>query len=103
MNYLEPFTVLYLQCLSFFKSFNAYIYFLIFLSDAFHYNLPPLISFFLSLSLQTSTPSVSPRFLTSGNWDVTSLCALDEENDTMYDRLNFMSKPFLLESLKNVS
>ncbi|XP_016376417.1 inactive dipeptidyl peptidase 10-like [Sinocyclocheilus rhinocerous] len=37
-----------------------------------------------SLPAQTSTPSVSPRFLTSGNWDVTSLCALDEENDKIY-------------------
>uniref|UniRef100_A0A8C2EGX4 Uncharacterized protein n=1 Tax=Cyprinus carpio TaxID=7962 RepID=A0A8C2EGX4_CYPCA len=55
-----------------------------------------------SLPAQTSTPSVSPRFLTSGNWDVTSLCALDEENDKMYDRTNFMSKPFHLESLKTL-
>uniref|UniRef100_A0A8C1IU25 Uncharacterized protein n=1 Tax=Cyprinus carpio TaxID=7962 RepID=A0A8C1IU25_CYPCA len=55
-----------------------------------------------SLPAQTSTPSVSPRFLTSGNWDVTSLCALDEENDKMYDRSNFMSKPFQLESLKTL-
>ncbi|XP_050952205.1 inactive dipeptidyl peptidase 10 isoform X2 [Labeo rohita] len=37
-----------------------------------------------SLPAQTSAPSVSPRFLTSGNWDVTSLCALDEENDKIY-------------------
>ncbi|XP_051735659.1 inactive dipeptidyl peptidase 10 isoform X2 [Ctenopharyngodon idella] len=37
-----------------------------------------------SLPAQASTPSVSPRFLTSGNWDVTSLCALDEENDKIY-------------------
>uniref|UniRef100_A0A8C1VI37 Uncharacterized protein n=1 Tax=Cyprinus carpio TaxID=7962 RepID=A0A8C1VI37_CYPCA len=55
-----------------------------------------------SLPAQTSTPSVSPRFITSGNWDVTSLCALDEENDKMYDRTNFMSKPFHLESLKTL-
>uniref|UniRef100_A0A673HZF7 Uncharacterized protein n=1 Tax=Sinocyclocheilus rhinocerous TaxID=307959 RepID=A0A673HZF7_9TELE len=55
-----------------------------------------------SLPAQTSTPSVSPRFLTSGNWDVTSLCALDEENDKMYDRSNLMSKPFHLESLKTL-
>ncbi|XP_048034668.1 inactive dipeptidyl peptidase 10 isoform X3 [Megalobrama amblycephala] len=37
-----------------------------------------------SLPAQASTPSVSPRFLTSGNWDVTSLCALDEDNDKIY-------------------
>ncbi|KAA0707287.1 Inactive dipeptidyl peptidase 10 [Triplophysa tibetana] len=37
-----------------------------------------------SLPAQTLTPSASPRFLTSGNWDVTSLCALDEENDKIY-------------------
>uniref|UniRef100_A0A671NH99 Dipeptidyl-peptidase 6b n=1 Tax=Sinocyclocheilus anshuiensis TaxID=1608454 RepID=A0A671NH99_9TELE len=55
-----------------------------------------------SLPAQTSTPSVSPRFLTSGNWDVTSLCALDEENDKMYDRSNLTSKPFHLESLKTL-
>uniref|UniRef100_A0A672MQH0 Uncharacterized protein n=1 Tax=Sinocyclocheilus grahami TaxID=75366 RepID=A0A672MQH0_SINGR len=54
-----------------------------------------------SLPAQTSTPSVSPRFLTSGNWDVTSLCALDEENDKMYDRSNLTSKPFL-KSLKTL-
>ncbi|XP_065141451.1 inactive dipeptidyl peptidase 10 isoform X2 [Paramisgurnus dabryanus] len=36
-----------------------------------------------SLPAQDSTP-VSPRFLTSGNWDVISLCALDEENDKIY-------------------
>ncbi|XP_021325694.1 inactive dipeptidyl peptidase 10 isoform X2 [Danio rerio] len=37
-----------------------------------------------SLPAQASSPSVSPRFLTSGNWDVISLCALDEENDKIY-------------------
>ncbi|XP_051947869.1 inactive dipeptidyl peptidase 10-like isoform X1 [Xyrauchen texanus] len=37
-----------------------------------------------SLHAQASTPSVTPRFLTSGNWDVTSLCALDEDNDKIF-------------------
>ncbi|XP_051516559.1 inactive dipeptidyl peptidase 10-like isoform X3 [Myxocyprinus asiaticus] len=37
-----------------------------------------------SFPAQASTPSVTPRFLTSGNWDVTSLCALDEDNDKIY-------------------
>ncbi|XP_030278594.1 inactive dipeptidyl peptidase 10 [Sparus aurata] len=31
------------------------------------------------LSAQPAIPSVPPRFLTSGSWDVTSLCALDEK------------------------
>uniref|UniRef100_A0A3B3DWN8 Inactive dipeptidyl peptidase 10-like n=1 Tax=Oryzias melastigma TaxID=30732 RepID=A0A3B3DWN8_ORYME len=29
---------------------------------------------------QTAIPSVPPRFLTSGSWDVSSLCALDEKS-----------------------
>lgn len=33
---------------------------------------------------QPAIPSVPPRFLTSGNWDVTLLCALDEEAGRMY-------------------
>ncbi|XP_076840196.1 inactive dipeptidyl peptidase 10 [Brachyhypopomus gauderio] len=33
---------------------------------------------------QPALPSVSPRFLTSGNWDVAELCALDEENGKIY-------------------
>ncbi|XP_062396256.1 inactive dipeptidyl peptidase 10 isoform X3 [Sardina pilchardus] len=37
-----------------------------------------------SLSSQPALSSVSPRFLTSGNWDVTSLCALDEEAGKIY-------------------
>ncbi|XP_030623526.1 inactive dipeptidyl peptidase 10 [Chanos chanos] len=37
-----------------------------------------------SLPAQPGLSSVSPRFLTSGNWDVTSLCALDEENGKIY-------------------
>ncbi|XP_012690427.2 inactive dipeptidyl peptidase 10 [Clupea harengus] len=37
-----------------------------------------------SLSSQPVLSSVSPRFLTSGNWDVTSLCALDEETGKIY-------------------
>uniref|UniRef100_A0A8C6TG36 Uncharacterized protein n=1 Tax=Neogobius melanostomus TaxID=47308 RepID=A0A8C6TG36_9GOBI len=39
-----------------------------------------------NLSAQPATPSVPPRFLTSGNWDVTSLCALDEKAAKMYVR-----------------
>uniref|UniRef100_A0A3P8UB18 Inactive dipeptidyl peptidase 10-like n=1 Tax=Amphiprion percula TaxID=161767 RepID=A0A3P8UB18_AMPPE len=31
------------------------------------------------LTAQPAIPSVPPRFLTSGSWDVTSLCALDEK------------------------
>ncbi|XP_038165361.1 inactive dipeptidyl peptidase 10 [Cyprinodon tularosa] len=31
------------------------------------------------LTVQPAIPSVPPRFLTSGSWDVTLLCALDEE------------------------
>lgn len=37
-----------------------------------------------NLSAQPATPSVPPRFLTSGNWDVTSLCALDEKSAKIY-------------------
>ncbi|XP_056444036.1 inactive dipeptidyl peptidase 10 isoform X2 [Gadus chalcogrammus] len=37
-----------------------------------------------SVSAQPAIPSVPPRFLTSGNWDVTSLCALDEEAGRIY-------------------
>lgn len=33
---------------------------------------------------QPAIPSVPPRFLTSGSWDVTSLCALDEKAGKMY-------------------
>lgn len=40
---------------------------------------------FLSV-LQPAIPSVPPRFLTSGSWDVSSLCALDEEAGKMYVR-----------------
>uniref|UniRef100_A0A3B4BGE4 Dipeptidyl-peptidase 6b n=1 Tax=Periophthalmus magnuspinnatus TaxID=409849 RepID=A0A3B4BGE4_9GOBI len=35
-------------------------------------------------NLSPATPTVPPRFLTSGNWDVTSLCALDEKAAKMY-------------------
>ncbi|XP_066527465.1 inactive dipeptidyl peptidase 10 [Hoplias malabaricus] len=37
-----------------------------------------------SLPAQPALPSASPRFLTSGNWDVTALCALDEKNGKIY-------------------
>uniref|UniRef100_W5LB56 Inactive dipeptidyl peptidase 10-like n=1 Tax=Astyanax mexicanus TaxID=7994 RepID=W5LB56_ASTMX len=37
-----------------------------------------------SLPAQPALPSASPRFLTSGNWDVTELCALDEKNGKIY-------------------
>ncbi|CAL8319626.1 unnamed protein product [Merluccius merluccius] len=37
-----------------------------------------------SVSAQPAIPSVPPRFLTSGNWDVTTLCALDEEAGKIY-------------------
>ncbi|XP_029911466.1 inactive dipeptidyl peptidase 10 [Myripristis murdjan] len=37
-----------------------------------------------SLSAQPAIPSVPPRFLTSGNWDVTLLCALDEKAGKIY-------------------
>ncbi|KAJ8390509.1 hypothetical protein AAFF_G00103060 [Aldrovandia affinis] len=37
-----------------------------------------------ALPVQPAVPSVPPRFLTSGNWDVTSLCTLDEENGKIY-------------------
>nr|XP_015199530.1 PREDICTED: inactive dipeptidyl peptidase 10-like isoform X1 [Lepisosteus oculatus] len=33
---------------------------------------------------QPAVPSTPSRFLTSGNWDVTSLCALDEEGGKIY-------------------
>ncbi|XP_034029343.1 inactive dipeptidyl peptidase 10 [Thalassophryne amazonica] len=38
--------------------------------------------------MQPAIPSVLPRFLTSGNWDVTSLSALDEKSGKIY----FLSK-----------
>ncbi|KAA8591327.1 hypothetical protein FQN60_002270 [Etheostoma spectabile] len=37
-----------------------------------------------SLSAQPAIPSVPPRFLTSGSWDVSSLCALDEKAGKIY-------------------
>ncbi|XP_035377392.1 inactive dipeptidyl peptidase 10 isoform X2 [Electrophorus electricus] len=37
-----------------------------------------------SLPAQPAILSASPRFLTSGNWDVAQLCALDEENSKIY-------------------
>ncbi|XP_077464066.1 inactive dipeptidyl peptidase 10 [Stigmatopora argus] len=37
-----------------------------------------------TLSAQHSVPSIPPRFLTSGSWDVTSLCALDEKAGKIY-------------------
>ncbi|XP_023144822.2 inactive dipeptidyl peptidase 10 [Amphiprion ocellaris] len=36
------------------------------------------------LTAQPAIPSVPPRFLTSGSWDVTSLCALDEKAGKIY-------------------
>ncbi|XP_047455928.1 inactive dipeptidyl peptidase 10 [Mugil cephalus] len=36
------------------------------------------------LTAQAAIPSVPPRFLTSGSWDVTSLCALDEKAGKIY-------------------
>ncbi|XP_016891735.1 inactive dipeptidyl peptidase 10 isoform X2 [Cynoglossus semilaevis] len=36
------------------------------------------------LSAQLAIPSVPPRFLTSGSWDVTMLCAMDEEAGKLY-------------------
>ncbi|XP_023812591.2 inactive dipeptidyl peptidase 10 [Oryzias latipes] len=36
------------------------------------------------LTAQTAIPSVPPRFLTSGSWDVSSLCALDEKAGKIY-------------------
>ncbi|XP_040909774.1 inactive dipeptidyl peptidase 10 [Toxotes jaculatrix] len=36
------------------------------------------------LSAQPAIPSVPPRFLTSGSWDVTLLCALDEKAGKIY-------------------
>ncbi|XP_060931104.1 inactive dipeptidyl peptidase 10 [Limanda limanda] len=36
------------------------------------------------LSAQPAIPSVPPRFLTSGSWDVTRLCALDEKAGKIY-------------------
>ncbi|XP_029689479.1 inactive dipeptidyl peptidase 10 isoform X1 [Takifugu rubripes] len=36
------------------------------------------------LSAQPAVPTVPPRFLTSGSWDVSSLCALDEEAGKIY-------------------
>ncbi|XP_018616060.2 inactive dipeptidyl peptidase 10 isoform X1 [Scleropages formosus] len=37
-----------------------------------------------SLPAQPAASSTPPRFLTSGNWDVSSLCTLDEENGKIY-------------------
>ncbi|TKS76676.1 Inactive dipeptidyl peptidase 10 [Collichthys lucidus] len=37
------------------------------------------------LSAQPAIPSVPPRFLTSGSWDVTLLCALDEKAGKIVD------------------
>ncbi|XP_057676298.1 inactive dipeptidyl peptidase 10 isoform X3 [Corythoichthys intestinalis] len=37
-----------------------------------------------TLSAQPTIPSIPPRFLTSGSWDVTSLCALDEKAGKIY-------------------
>ncbi|KAK5864213.1 hypothetical protein PBY51_001173 [Eleginops maclovinus] len=37
-----------------------------------------------ALSAQAAVPSIPPRFLTSGSWDVSSLCALDEEAGKLY-------------------
>ncbi|KAI3357722.1 hypothetical protein L3Q82_016132, partial [Scortum barcoo] len=37
------------------------------------------------LSAQPAIPSVPPRFLTSGSWDVSFLCALDEEAGKIVD------------------
>ncbi|CAG03962.1 unnamed protein product, partial [Tetraodon nigroviridis] len=37
-----------------------------------------------ALSAQPAVPTVPPRFLTSGSWDVSSLCALDEEAGKIY-------------------
>ncbi|XP_040009621.1 inactive dipeptidyl peptidase 10 isoform X1 [Xiphias gladius] len=36
------------------------------------------------ISAQPAIPSVPPRFLTSGSWDVTLLCALDEKAGKIY-------------------
>ncbi|XP_019129319.1 inactive dipeptidyl peptidase 10 [Larimichthys crocea] len=36
------------------------------------------------LSAQPAIPSVPPRFLTSGSWDITLLCALDEKAGKIY-------------------
>ncbi|KAM6925539.1 inactive dipeptidyl peptidase 10 [Xenentodon cancila] len=36
------------------------------------------------LTAQPAIPSVPPRFLTSGSWEVTSLCALDEKAGKIY-------------------
>ncbi|XP_041097411.1 inactive dipeptidyl peptidase 10 isoform X2 [Polyodon spathula] len=36
------------------------------------------------LSTQATAPTTPSRFLTSGNWDVTSLCALDERRGKIY-------------------
>ncbi|XP_061645980.1 inactive dipeptidyl peptidase 10 isoform X1 [Phyllopteryx taeniolatus] len=37
-----------------------------------------------ALSAQPTIPSISPRFLTSGSWDVISLCTLDEKAGKIY-------------------
>lgn len=52
---------------------------------SYFYSLPVPTLFYLCVT-QPATPSVPPRFLTSGNWDVTSLCALDEKAAKMYVR-----------------
>lgn len=46
-----------------------------------------LLRFLLTCALgliQPAVPTVPPRFLTSGSWDVTALCALDEAAGKMY-------------------
>lgn len=42
---------------------------------------------------QPAIPSVPPRFLTSGSWDVTLLCALDEKAGKMYVRATEHGEP----------
>lgn len=42
--------------------------------------------------MQPAVPTAPPRFLTSGSWDVSSLCALDEEAGKMYVLSSFSSK-----------
>lgn len=60
-------------------------------------NAAPIFILYVSLLLHSSSslflcvmqpaiPSVPPRFLTSGSWDVTLLCALDEKAGKMYVR-----------------
>ncbi|XP_048873559.1 inactive dipeptidyl peptidase 10 [Brienomyrus brachyistius] len=45
-----------------------------------------------SLQAQPPVPSAPPRFLTSGNWDVSSLCALDEQSGKIYFLSSEMSR-----------